>query len=222
MAIHRKLLVGTLWGLTVFGPARAAWGEPAPRLAVLVYNFSDATPELLRAAEREAGRIFTQSGVHIAWTDCPIEKTPAAKSECNDEPAPGQIRLRILRRPSTDIFRDSILGFAIAPVFASIYYDSAVLLARTSINGDIDLSVVLGCLASHEIGHLLLGENRHSASGIMKAEWLSRQVQLAMMGSLLFLPEESMLLNAKARERESKAAAARSGSMVENSVSPSW
>lgn len=51
---------------------------------------------------------------------------------------------------------------------------------------------------AHEVGHLLLGENRHSASGIMKAQWDLKQVQLAMRGSLGFLPEEKKLLYANA------------------------
>ena len=185
--------------------AKPTWGKSAPTLVVLVYNFSEATPELLHGAEREAQRIFTESGVHITWTQCPIEKFATAPLGCADEPAPGQIRLRILKRPLSYSLSDSVFGFANAPVFASVYYDSAVRLARTAVNAEIDLSVLLGCLATHEIGHLLLGENRHSASGIMKGQWPLRQIQLAMMGSLLFLPEEGRVLYARACERENKA-----------------
>ena len=172
-----------------------------PELAVLAYNFSDASPELMDRAERETQRIFGEAKIHISWIDCPIRKVPTANSACFEEPVPGQIRLRILKRPSEPRFRDSIFGFAIAPLFATVYFESAVRLTRISINAEIDLSIVLGCLIAHEIGHLLLGENRHSASGIMKAQWELKQIQLAMMGSLLFLPEERALLNSHARQR---------------------
>ena len=208
MAIDRKLLASSFFVLILSCAGKASLAQSAPVLTVLVYNLSQATPELLDRTERETQRIFAEAGVQISWTDCPIERVPTAKSGCYEEPTPGQIRLRILKQPSNQYFRDSIFGFAIAPVFASVYYDSAVRLTRISPNADVDLAIVLGCLVTHEIGHLLLGENRHSASGIMKAQWELRQIQMAMMGSMLFLPEERTLLYVSARERENRARAA--------------
>jgi hypothetical protein len=215
MAIQRKLFVSSLLGLMLLCVDKALCAVSELPLSVLLYNYSAATPEVLRRAEQAATTIFTQSGVNIAWVDCPIQKIPTAQLECYEEPAPGQIRLRILGRSSSHGFRDSIFGFSIAPVFATIYYDAAVRLTQTTHTGDIDLAIVLGCLATHEIGHLLLGANRHSASGIMKAQWGVRQIQLAMMGSLLFLPEEERLLSGNARDRAGQEIVANSRSLVQ-------
>jgi len=204
---NRYWLLISFFGLLLVWPGKIALAQTAsqdPVLAVLVYNFSEASPELIDRAERETQRIFGQAKIHVSWIDCPIRKVPTARSACYEEPLPGQIRLRILKHPSEHSFRNSIFGFAIAPLFATVYYESAERLTRISRNAEIDLSVVLGCLIAHEIGHLLLGENRHSASGIMKAQWELKQLQLAMMGSLLFLPEERALLTANARERSNK------------------
>jgi len=189
-------------------PVPAQFASPEPVLAVLVYNYSEATPELLDRAEKETQRIFERMEIHIGWTNCPIHPVSSEKSACYEEAAPGQVRLRILKQPLNDSFRDSIFGFALAPEFASVYFDAAARLTRIS-NEEFDLATMMGCLIAHEVGHLLLGENRHSASGIMKAKWELRQVQQAMMGSLGFLPEEKTPLHASVRERESKAEAVR-------------
>ena len=74
MRIHRKLLPSFFFGLILSSTGKAALAQTAPELTVLVYNFSQATPELLGRAERETQRIFAQAGVHIGWTDWPDRK----------------------------------------------------------------------------------------------------------------------------------------------------
>jgi hypothetical protein len=117
----------------------------------------------------------------------------------------GQIRVRILARQLNYAFKDSIFGFAITPVFASVYYESALRLARTSSNSESDVSTILGCLIAHEVGHLLLGHNHHSVNGIMQGLWEIKQIQQAMMGALAFTPERSKLMLVNAHLRTSAA-----------------
>jgi len=196
----RQDLIAGFFGLLVISvgtPLVAQTVSEEPVLSILVYNYSAATPTFLGQAEKETQRIFSRVGVSISWTDCPIQQVLLEKSDCYEEPAPGQIRLRILKQPLNDYFQDSIFGFAVAPVFASVYYGSALRLAVLD-KDEYALSAIMGCLMAHEVGHLLLGENRHSASGIMKAQWDLKQVQLAMRGSLGFLPQEKKLLYANA------------------------
>jgi hypothetical protein len=64
-----------------------------------------------------------------------------------------------------------------------------------------DVAVVLGCVITHEIGHLLLRPHGHSVHGIMQGRWDAEQIQLAQMGKLLFLPEESKVMQAQVRAR---------------------
>jgi hypothetical protein len=62
---------------------------------------------------------------------------------------------------------------------------------------------MLGCAIAHEVGHLLLGPSSHSAGGIMRGEWGPKELQLALMGKLLFASQQSKLIRAEARRRMS-------------------
>ena len=50
---------------------------------------------------------------------------------------------------------------------------------------------VLGYVLTHEIGHLLLGSNSHSVSGIMSPHWNDEELRRISEGTLLFLSGES-------------------------------
>ena len=67
-------------------------------------------------------------------------------------------------------------------------------------------ATMLGNVIAHELGHLLLGRNSHSESGIMSANW-QRDGQVARLraGSLLFTPQEAQRISYIILERERKA-----------------
>jgi hypothetical protein len=50
----------------------------------------------------------------------------------------------------------------------------------------VNLASLLGDVAAHEIGHLLLGTNSHAANGIMRARWESEELGSISMGTLFF------------------------------------
>ena len=49
-----------------------------------------------------------------------------------------------------------------------------------------DLSRLLGTVAAHELGHLLLGSDADSYAGVMTAVWKERTLRYESMGFLLF------------------------------------
>jgi hypothetical protein len=54
----------------------------------------------------------------------------------------------------------------------------------------IGLSTLLGYVATHELGHLLLGKNSHTAIGIMRAHWGPKELEGANMGVLSFFEDQ--------------------------------
>jgi hypothetical protein len=68
-------------------------------------------------------------------------------------------------------------------------------------NASFEVPIILGSVMAHEIGHLLLGLNSHSGSGVMQPRWERKQVRQAMMGTLLFTPEQSQLIQVEAHTR---------------------
>jgi hypothetical protein len=51
---------------------------------------------------------------------------------------------------------------------------------------------LLGAVAAHELGHLLLGFQAHSWTGIMTPVWESESLRLMSMGNLLFSREQAV------------------------------
>jgi hypothetical protein len=170
-----------------------------PVINLLVFDYSEVSPNVLAEAERETSRIFAQTGIQFAWVYCSPRPSPDSPSICKGEPGTGEIRVRVLRRHLNYNFEDSVFGFAIAPTFASVYYESAQHLVQTATDSESNIPTILGCLIAHEIGHLLLGHNQHTVSGIMQASWGITQIQQAMKGALGFSPQQAEHMRQSAR-----------------------
>ena len=172
--------------------------DNGPAITVLVFNFREAPVETLLKAEREAGRILDQAGVHVTWRDCPTGDEPCRKG-------PGRVFfLSMTAGPVQSKFADTVSGYAVLPDhLAVVYYDYLPRIPRGQSNLS-DAAVILGCVIAHELGHLLLGTHRHSITGIMQARWGVEQTQLALMSRLSFLPEEARLMHADTVAPEAK------------------
>lgn len=193
-------LVGIL-GVASSGTVFAGENEPVPILTVQVYNYSQASPAVLTGAEREAGRILGEAGLRAVWLECPVGPSSLMpKGPCDKELDATDVRLRVLAAPTQHEYQDSVFGFTIRPAFASVNYEYAMRRAKTD-HAESEITIVLGGVIAHEIGHLLLGTNGHSRAGIMQPRWEPNQVQQLMMGSLLFTPEQSKLMREEARTR---------------------
>ncbi len=81
----------------------------------------------------------------------------------------------------------------------------------------VNSATLLGTVAAHEIGHLLLGSNAHSAIGIMAPHWEAEQLRHAGMGSLLFTPEQSARMRTRIRSQQARGEEIQPVSRVRNS-----
>jgi len=80
----------------------------------------------------------------------------------------------------------------------SIFYHRVEAIAKKA---GLSRAVILGHILAHEIGHLLLGRDSHSPSGIMHVPWLTEELRLATQGSLLFTLRQAKRMRANAAER---------------------
>jgi hypothetical protein len=81
--IPRRFRLGLLTGLCLAGPllspaAFAADPGPEPNVRIFVTNYAKLSPEVVQAAEREAGRILSKAGVIPLWQDCALGDSPDA------------------------------------------------------------------------------------------------------------------------------------------------
>ncbi len=68
-----------------------------------------------------------------------------------------------------------------------------------------EFEVILGRVIAHELGHLLLGKNAHSAAGIVHARWRAQDLGLSRQAAMLFLPGEAKRICAQVRLRAGSA-----------------
>jgi hypothetical protein len=70
-----------------------------------------------------------------------------------------------------------------------------------------EFEVILGRVIAHELGHLLLGKNAHSAAGIMQAQRRDQDLGFSRHTAMLFLPREAKRIRANVRAGHKPASA---------------
>jgi hypothetical protein len=95
--------------------------------------------------------------------------------------------------------RDPILGISYLAsdgtgFQADIFYEGIEKLRHETF---VDPAIILGHVAAHEIGHLLLGSNSHSSWGIMRAHWNMEELARANKGLLFFTKSQSRRMSEK-------------------------
>ena len=194
------VLLGVM-GFVFSDTAYASPAEPNPTMRVRVLNYTQATPATVAQAEREAARILGEAGLQTVWLDCPlVEAKVVPQDPCQQPFEANEIMVRVLSDKTRRGYQDNAFGFAVAPLLASVYYEHAERLARIH-DAKFEVPIILGCVMVHEIGHLLLGYNSHSDSGIMQPRWERKQVRQLMMGGLTFNTQQSKRIQAEVQTR---------------------
>jgi len=159
------------------------------RITVRVYNMANVSSGILAASEEEVAQIFRDMGTTIEWLECP----------CAQDPSSSELMLRIIPEffgsMKSDLRRDN-LGFAPSTedggVLASIFFYRVQALTKGR-----PTAPLLGNAIAHELGHLLLGSNAHSSTGIMRARWDHNLLKLMDRSSLKFTPEQAKLIRVR-------------------------
>ena len=81
---------------------------------------------------------------------------------------------------------------------AGVLFDAIQDLAASRFTDPANL---LGLAMAHEMGHLLLQSAAHSAAGIMRAQWLPKDLRDAEGGFLMFTREQDRLMRNEVRRR---------------------
>jgi hypothetical protein len=183
-------------GLVLFGsllaPAARGRGDLV-YLRVSVFNSSPISPYTIERAESEAGRIFREVGVEVIWLNCPQDTLrEASLGRCAEASFPLHLHLRILR--ASRGLKASTVGISFSAedgqgCYADLFYEPILQLQEET---HASASVILAHAMAHELGHLLLGTNSHSPSGLMRAHWTREDLSKASKGNLQFSREQSL------------------------------
>jgi len=187
-------------------PAVSPQGRGSLKITLRMYNYGVARSTLVQA-EGKATAILNQVGLEVIWVDC-----PAAPAEFKSYPGcqgllgTTDFAVKILTADEAELFlsHHEALGRALpcpadqAGCTAYIFYRNVLEVAA---DGVADKSQVLGHAVVHEIGHLLLGPNSHTANGIMRGRWNKQDLETIAKGNLAFSEQQSEHIREEIRER---------------------
>jgi hypothetical protein len=178
-------------------------------LTVSIFNDAGVSTSVLQQAESRARAVLRVAGVSLAWLDCGVPGHWRAEQGCQAIAFPTHFSVRLVagrKAVSDDTFGQSYLNERGEGNYANVYFTALSSAKALSVIQEGDL---LGYVVAHELGHLLLGKESHSAGGLMRAKWEVAELQDGSRGTLLFSRDEAE----KIRSRY-LAAVARAGILV--------
>jgi hypothetical protein len=171
-------------------------------VTVRVYDTYGLPPATRQEALTLAADALHGAGIRAVIVDCNARPAVAA---CAVGLADGELVLRIHRHPKDGLH---VLGEAVVrasgpSTIATVY--AAAIAERARRTGG-SLATLVGRVAAHEIGHLLLGSNAHADHGLMRPAWdLSRLDR----GDWAFTLEDAAAIRRRLQQRDAASLLAR-------------
>jgi hypothetical protein len=196
MRFNLKHLLRLLPVVLLAGSAAAAGPREriSAEITVLVIDAAGVSPGVLSQMERETDRIFGEAGIEIAWVSCGVA---VGDDPCRQVPGPNEFVLHIVPTGKTSsdlVFGVSFPGEDGKGKYCNVFFDRI----RDAHRGvGTSTAQLLGTVAAHELGHLLLGFHSHSRWGIMEPVWREETLRQTGMGRLLFTTEQAGLMRAR-------------------------
>lgn len=159
------------------------------QVRVLVYDNARVSGVVLEHAGLETTRIFRSARIDLLWINC---TSTVDASPCRSMNKGKELILRVIpkgKSAADSVYGDAFLAEDGSGKYADIFFDR---IAATYRSNGVNESSLLGAVAAHEVGHLLLGLGAHSMTGIMSPVWGNDLVRRLEKGALLFTPAQAM------------------------------
>jgi hypothetical protein len=210
------LVLGSLLAVSSV-PARqssaAGSSDEDQKITIGVYDYAQAGSEVLPRAELVTDRMLQNAGVYIAWLSCSGDESSPRNAGCANLAGPMKITLHIVPESKKERLSKNSDAFGLAveggagefACDAWVFYDQ---INKAAASTGLSLPQLLGSVIAHELGHLLLGANSHSRTGLMCARWSRKELLAADLGKLSFSnPECARIRNALVARRQGLQAA---------------
>ena len=176
----------------------------AAQITVQVHNSSAASASVVRQAELEAANILADAGIRVMWVNC--SNSSPVSEECLGDDDPNEFVLHIVSdgRTSTDsVFGEAFLGDDGIGKYCDIFFSRIQDEQRAS---GINPARLLGAVAAHELGHLLLGFHAHSQGGIMERTWRQESLRAISMGTFRFTRDQAAAMQTRVAAKQLRVA----------------
>jgi len=180
-----------------------AAGAAEVEVRVRLQDYASVPAVWLTTAKAVATGILENARVSVLWLDC-SPSLARRDTLCSIPPGPLDLQLRILSEEMakrTHRSRQSMGSAMVSgrfPSIASVFYHRAVELEAGK---PCARAEILGGILAHEIGHLLLAENSHSGTGVLRAQWGDEDLRMIARGRLWFTPEQAGRMASRVTER---------------------
>jgi hypothetical protein len=172
------------------------------RITIRVMDFVNLPGDVRSEVAANAKRVLGQAGVAAEFVECFHDGVKTDVPVCAAPLGPDVV-LRILEPKQA--MKDKQLGYAAMTAqggaCVTVFMDPAQRRARVSNLSD---GVLLGHAVAHEIGHLLLGADSHSSSGIMRPRWRPCDEEWMVKSALLFDAGQAKRMRSALMERASQ------------------
>jgi hypothetical protein len=170
--------------LALLGAAVCVSSAPiaaAPRITITVrvYQTAGLPSAIQEKALAETEALLQSALVDVRWRKCtgPANERYAT---CDALPGPSELTLRILGEKALNQGTPGALGDAVVircagGVLATVYYDQVEWMANEA---GAEIAVLLGRVAAHELGHLLMRTASHTTRGLMRPNWTLTEIRL--------------------------------------------
>ena len=172
------LTIAVLAGMTLGIRVAAAPAGQVPPIALTIrlYNTSGIPAQNLQAARLATESILRDTGLEVVVRYCRRSVAPGESVDVCDEPLkPSELVVRIIEAPAfnTTLHPDAYgLAYVVPDInrgwLATVFSDR---IDRAATRLGVDTGTLLGLVAAHEVGHLLLGSTYHAEGGLMRADW---------------------------------------------------
>ena len=173
-----------LSGLVIAAAAAAAWTTAAaptaeiPRttITVRVYRAVELPSAVEQRALAEAETALRAALIDVRWRLC---VGPSPGTVCDEPVESSELVLQIVHHKDPRPVPSAVLGSALlaaagGSVMATVYLNRVV---RTSKAAGLDAGVLLGRVAAHELGHLMIGTRKHPRHGLMRPHWTLSEIR---------------------------------------------
>jgi hypothetical protein len=173
--------------------------DPAPTYTLTVALFNDARvpPTVLAGGQETASHIFAESGIDIRWMLCGREdESLEERNACGQPEFPDHLDMHIVNgcpHLASSVFGISYVSPEGIGTQADVFYARVAAFRQSP----AELSILLGYAMAHELGHLLLGPNSHSPTGLMRADWRTKELTYMAQGGLGFGEGQTQTMKAK-------------------------
>ena len=152
-------------------------------------------------AIRTATAIYAAVGVEVGWTYRCFRGCGGQVEAARESSVDAATDLTIFIHPEAMTFTTfprSVMGSA--PRGSSVVYTFLGRVSEFAFKRNLLVATVLGHVIAHEVGHLLLRQG-HTARGLMREEWFTRDLELARTGRLGFTPEQGARIRAQLAQK---------------------